>query len=67
LRAADRRAELDVQISLFEAEITKVVELATEIAAKLGVSADHPELGEMKQMVRPEAVLDAIEESEAAK
>ena len=65
---ADRRAELDVQISLLaEAEITKLVELVTEIAAKLGVSADHPELGEMKQMVRPEAVLDAIEESEAAK
>jgi hypothetical protein len=44
-----------------------VVELVTEFAAKLGVSAGHPELGEMKQMVRPEAVLDAIDESEAAK
>jgi len=44
-----------------------VVELATEIAARLGVSTDHPELSEMKEMVRPEAVLDAIEESVAAK
>lgn len=63
---ADRRAELDVQISLLaEAEITKLVELVSEIAAKMQVpSAEHQEIEEMKQLVHPEAVLDAIEEAE---
>lgn len=65
--AADRRAELDVQISLLaEAEITKLVELVSEIAARLEVpAAEHEEIEEMKRQVAPEAVLDAIEESAA--
>jgi uncharacterized membrane protein len=64
--AADRRAELDVQISLLaEAEITKLVQLVSEIAARMDIEpARHPEVEEMKQMVAPEAVLDAIEESQ---
>jgi uncharacterized membrane protein len=64
--AADRRAELDVQISLLaEAEITKLVELVSEIAARMDVPAAHQEdVQEMKQLVQPEAVLDAIEEAE---
>ena len=63
---ADRRAELDVQISLLaEAEITKLVELVSEIAARLKIpAAQHDEIEEMKQLVEPEAVLDAIEEAE---
>lgn len=63
--AADRRAELDVQISLLaEAEITKLVELVSEIAARMNVpAAEHEEIEEMKRQVAPEAVLDAIEES----
>jgi uncharacterized membrane protein len=66
--AADRRAELDVQISLLaEAEITKLVQLVSEIAARLDIEpAREPEVEEMKQMVAPEAVLDAIEEGEPA-
>jgi uncharacterized membrane protein len=65
--AADRRAELDVQISLLaEAEITKLVELVSEIAARMDVPvAEHQEIEEMKRQVAPEAVLDAIEESAA--
>ena len=65
--AADRRAELDVQISLLaEAEITKLVELVSEIARRLDVpAAEQEELEEMKQQVVPEAVLDAIEEEES--
>ena len=65
--AADRRAELDVQISLLaEAEITKLVELVSEIAARMDVPAGgQEELEEMKRKVAPEAVLDAIEESAA--
>ena len=65
--AADRRAELDVQISLLaEAEITKVVELVSAIAERLDVpTAEKREIEEMKRQVAPEAVLDAIEESAA--
>jgi uncharacterized membrane protein len=64
--AADRRAELDVQISLLaEAEITKLVELVSEIAARMEVpEARREDIEEMKQLVQPEAVLDAIEEAE---
>ncbi len=64
--AAERRAELDVQISLLaEAEITKLVELVSEIAERMNVpGAEEEDVAEMKQRVQPEAVLDAIEESE---
>jgi uncharacterized membrane protein len=64
--AADRRAELDMQIGLLsEAEITKLVQLVTEIAERMDVpAARQPELEEMKKQVAPEDVLDAIEESE---
>jgi uncharacterized membrane protein len=65
--AADRRAELDLQVSLLaEAEITKLVELVSMIAERMDVStAEQHEIEEMKQRVAPEAVLDAIEETEA--
>jgi uncharacterized membrane protein len=65
--AADRRAELDVQISLLaEAEITKLVELVSQIAERMNVpGAEEEEVEEMKRRVAPEAVLDAIEEVEA--
>ncbi len=63
--AADRRAELDLQVSLLaEHEITKLVQLVSDIAERLDV-ADHTrrEVEELKRTVAPEAVLDAIEES----
>ena len=65
--AADRRAELDLQVSLLaEAEITKLVELVSMIADRMELStAAQQEIEEMKQRVAPEAVLDAIEETEA--
>jgi uncharacterized membrane protein len=65
--AADRRAELDVQIGLLaEAEITKLVQLVSGIAERLDVPAgEHEEIEEMKRQVAPEAVLDAIEEGVA--
>jgi uncharacterized membrane protein len=64
--AADKRADLDLQISLLaEHEITKVVALASAIAEKLGIEGgDDPHLAELKQDVAPDAVLDKIEESE---
>ena len=63
---ADRRAELDLQVSLLaEAEITKVVELVSAMAARMEVpDAEREDVEEMKQLVQPEAVLDAIEEAE---
>ena len=66
--AADRRAELDLQVSLLaEAEITKLVQLVSEMAARMEVPvAEQEEIQEMKQLVRPEAVLDAIEEAAVA-
>jgi uncharacterized membrane protein len=65
-RMSERRAELDVQISLLaEAEITKLVELVSQLAEKMGLpDAEQPDIEEMKRDVAPEAVLDAIEEEE---
>jgi uncharacterized membrane protein len=65
--AADRRAELDLQVSLLaEAEITKLVELVSMIAERMELAAaQEEEVEEMKQRVAPDAVLDAIEETEA--
>lgn len=65
--AADRRAELDLQVSLLaEAEITKLVELVSMMAEHMDVPAtEQHEIEEMKKRVAPEAVLDAIEETEA--
>ena len=63
--AAHRRAELDLQVSpLAEAEITKLVELVSEIADRMNVpAAEQEDLEEMKRMVAPEAVRDVIEEN----
>jgi len=64
--AADKRADLDLQISLLaEHEITKLAAVVTEIAAHLGIrsAAEDPEMKEVKKDVAPEAVLDEIEAS----
>ena len=65
--AADRRADLDLQISLLsEHEVTRLIELVARIADKLGIEeARNPELDELKRNVAPEAVLERIEESES--
>jgi uncharacterized membrane protein len=61
--AADKRADLDLQISLLsEHEVTKLVTLVAAIADKMGVESDADgEVDELKQDVAPEAVLDEIE------
>ena len=61
--AADRRADLDLHISLLtEHELTKLTEVVTAIAARLDVrlGADA-EIEEVKKDVAPEAVLDEID------
>ena len=60
---ADRRADLDLQISLLaEHEVTKLAELVEGIAHRLDVKTGvDQELPEIKQDVAPTAVLDEIE------
>jgi uncharacterized membrane protein len=64
--AADKRADLDLQISLLaEHEITKLASLVSAMAEKMGVSEVHdPEVQEIRQNVAPEAVLDEIEQTQ---
>lgn len=63
---AERRAELDLQVSLLaEHEITKLVQLVSDIAERLDVAHDvRRDAEELKRTVAPEAVLDAIEKAE---
>jgi uncharacterized membrane protein len=63
---AERRAELDLQISLLsEHEVTKVVTMVAAIADHLGIPHEAvDEVEELKRNVAPEAVLDAIDRSE---
>ncbi len=63
-KAADRRAELDLQISLLaEHEVTRIVTLVSAIADRLGVDQGK-DVEELKRDVAPEAVLDAIDSTE---
>jgi uncharacterized membrane protein len=61
--AADKRADLDLQVSLLaEHEITRLVTLVSGIADRMGVRTEaDAELDEITQDVAPEAVLDKIE------
>jgi uncharacterized membrane protein len=65
--AADKRADLDLQISLLtEHELTKMAALLSEVAKAAGVGMrSQNEIEEIKQDVRPEAVLDEIERQES--
>ncbi len=65
-RLAERRAELDLQISLLaEHEITRVVERLEAVANHLGVEEGRAEdVEELKQDVAPERVLQALDEAE---
>lgn len=67
-RAADRRAELDLQINLLtEHEVTRLITLTAAIAERLGVpDARDPEVRELEHDVAPEAVLDTLEEVKAS-
>ena len=67
--AADRRAELDLQVNLLsEHEVTRLLTLTIAMAGKLGVAEAHdPTLSELEEHVAPEKVLDQIEQDEAEK
>jgi uncharacterized membrane protein len=65
--AADRRADLDLQISLLaEHEVTQLIRLVSphRRASRDRREADNPELAELQRTVAPEAVLERIEEAE---
>lgn len=63
-RDADRRADLDLQISLLtEHELTRVIQVVTQIADKLGIQMPIPELEELQRDVSPEQVLDAMDQA----
>jgi uncharacterized membrane protein len=61
--AADKRADLDLQISLLaEHEITRLIALVSALSKHVGVKTEvDEEVDELKQNVAPEAVLDRIE------
>jgi uncharacterized membrane protein len=63
---ADRRADLDLQVSLLaEHEITRLIRLVAAIAERMGVEESRsPELGELQRDVDPQQVLDRIERAE---
>jgi len=64
---AERRAELDLQISLLaEHEVTRLITLVKAIGEKLDIEASkNPELPELQQDVEPEKVLDVMEHTGA--
>jgi uncharacterized membrane protein len=63
---ADKRADLDLQISLLaEHEITRLITLVTAIAERMGLElARDPELAELSQDVAPEKVMEKMEAQE---
>ena len=64
--AADKRADLDLQISLLaEHEVTRLVTLVSGIADRMGVETEvDADLEEITLDVAPEAVLDELEATE---
>ncbi|MGH7631301.1 MAG: DUF1003 domain-containing protein [Gemmatimonadales bacterium] len=61
---AEERAELHLHTSLLaEHEVTHVLTLVTALAEKMGIEdAQNPELEELAREVRPEAVLEHMDE-----
>ncbi|GGG40768.1 hypothetical protein [Hymenobacter glacieicola] len=60
---ADKRADLNLQVSLLsEHEITRLIILVTAMAKKLDIEeANHPEIPELARDVKPEKVLDTLD------
>jgi uncharacterized membrane protein len=63
---ADRRADLDLQVSLLaEHEVTQLLTLVRAMARRMDLAeARDPELDELAQDIRPETVLSQLEASE---
>jgi uncharacterized membrane protein len=67
MAAADKRADLDLQINLLaEHEVTKLVTIVSAIARRLEVRTEaDSEIGELTRDVAPEVVLDELETTAA--
>ncbi|MBW3623843.1 MAG: DUF1003 domain-containing protein [Armatimonadetes bacterium] len=64
---AEKRADLDVQISLLaEHEITAVLRMLEQIHRRLGITPEVEDLPELEADVKPEMVLEEIEKTEEA-
>ena len=65
--AADRRADLHVQMTLLvEHELTRLMAIVSAVAQKLGVTTSvDSEVEELKQDVTAGAVLDKLESAES--
>jgi uncharacterized membrane protein len=65
--AADKRADLDLQVSLLaEHEVTKLTTLVSGIADRMGVKTEaDSDLAEITRDVAPEAVLDQLAATES--
>lgn len=63
---ADRRADLNLQISLLaEHEITRLISMVTAMAKRMQIKeADRPDLEDLAKDVVPEQVLETIEHDE---
>jgi uncharacterized membrane protein len=66
---ADKRAELDLQVSLLaEHEITKLVVVVSAMAKKMGIEeANDKEIEELAKDVHPAKVMDTMERMEEKK
>jgi uncharacterized membrane protein len=64
--AADRRADLDLQVNLLaEHEVTRLIRLTRAVAARLGVEeSESPDLPDLERDVEPERVLQQLEAAE---
>jgi uncharacterized membrane protein len=64
-KVADKRAELDLQISLLaEHEITRLIAMVNALCEQAGIqSPKSDELAELQRDVAPEKVLDRIDET----
>jgi uncharacterized membrane protein len=63
---ADKRADLDLQVSLLaEHEVTRLITLVGRIAKQMGIEESRdPELEELERDVAPERVLHQMDETE---
>jgi uncharacterized membrane protein len=66
---AERRADLDLQISLLaEHEISRLIALVRSMAHQMGIEEAHdPELKELVRDVEPEHLMDRISEERGAR
>jgi uncharacterized membrane protein len=68
MKLADRRADLNLQISLLaEHEVTRLIKMTAQICERLNIAeAKPPDLEELARDVKPEKVLETLDRQEDA-